>query len=62
MDYPNWRRLKVLGHLRMEDARDVIPGELAKVQLDNYNARSERAVYIDVAAFDWNCPQHITPR
>ena len=22
----------------------------------------ERAVVIEVTAFDWNCPQHITPR
>ena len=25
-------------------------------------ARPERAVRIHLAAFDWNCPQHITPR
>jgi predicted pyridoxine 5'-phosphate oxidase superfamily flavin-nucleotide-binding protein len=62
MDYPNRRRLKILGHLRIEDARDVAPEELAKVALDDYSARIERIVYIDVAAFDWNCPQHITPR
>ena len=23
---------------------------------------AERAIVIDVEAFDWNCPQHITPR
>jgi predicted pyridoxine 5'-phosphate oxidase superfamily flavin-nucleotide-binding protein len=62
MDYPNKRRLKILGHLRIEDAQDVAPEELAKVELDDYKARVERVVYIDVAAFDWNCPQHITPR
>jgi len=62
MDYPNRRRLKVLGHIRVVDAQDVPPAELAKVQLDNYSARIERVVYIDVAAFDWNCPQHISQR
>jgi hypothetical protein len=25
-------------------------------------ARNERVVFIDVVAFDWNCPQHITRR
>jgi hypothetical protein len=25
-------------------------------------AAVERALLIEVAAFDWNCPQHITPR
>ncbi|MHA1566495.1 MAG: pyridoxamine 5'-phosphate oxidase family protein [Alphaproteobacteria bacterium] len=62
MDYPNRRRLKILGHMRIKDAQDVAPEELAKVALDDYRARIERVVYIDVAAFDWNCPQHITPR
>jgi predicted pyridoxine 5'-phosphate oxidase superfamily flavin-nucleotide-binding protein len=62
MDYPNRRRLKILGHMRVEDAADIAAGELAKVVPDNYGARIERVVYIDVAAFDWNCPQHISQR
>ena len=28
----------------------------------DYAARVERALVIDVEAFDWNCPQHITQR
>jgi uncharacterized protein len=28
----------------------------------NYEAKIERAVILRVKAFDWNCPQHITPR
>jgi hypothetical protein len=28
----------------------------------NYAAQPERAFLIDVTGFDWNCPQHITPR
>jgi predicted pyridoxine 5'-phosphate oxidase superfamily flavin-nucleotide-binding protein len=62
MDYPNRRRLKVLGHLRFEDAREAPPGHLAAVALPDYRARIERIVYINVVAFDWNCPQHITRR
>ena len=62
MDYPNRRRLKILGHMRVEDANDVKPDELATVELPEYKARVERVVFIDVAAFDWNCPQHITRR
>ena len=27
-----------------------------------YRARIERFVIFHVVAFDWNCPQHITPR
>ena len=62
MDYPNRRRLKILGHMRVTDAGEVTPEELAAVALDDYRARIERVVTIEVAAFDWNCPQHITPR
>jgi len=62
MDYPNRRRLKVLGHMRVEQARDVPADVLASVELPDYRALVERVVSIDVAAFDWNCPQHITQR
>jgi hypothetical protein len=27
-----------------------------------YEGRVERAVLVTAEAFDWNCPQHITPR
>jgi predicted pyridoxine 5'-phosphate oxidase superfamily flavin-nucleotide-binding protein len=62
MDYTKRRRLKILGHLRVEDAASVDAGMLAAVDLAGYKARVERVVIIDVAAFDWNCPQHITQR
>jgi len=62
MDYPQRRRLKVLGHLRVQDAADVAAEELTRVERPEYKARIERVMYIDVVAFDWNCPQHITPR
>lgn len=62
MDYPNRRRLKILGHMRIEDADAVSQGELDAVALPDYRARIERVVFIDVVAFDWNCPQHITQR
>jgi predicted pyridoxine 5'-phosphate oxidase superfamily flavin-nucleotide-binding protein len=35
---------------------------LNKLKPDNYRARIERGFLIHVEAFDWNCPQHITPR
>jgi len=62
MDYPNRRRLKILGHLRVEDAATADAATLAAVDLAEYKARIERVVTIEVAAFDWNCPQHITRR
>ena len=62
MDYPKRHRLKLLGHMRIEDARTVSPEVLAQVDLPEYKARIERVAFIDVVAFDWNCPQHITRR
>ena len=33
-----------------------------QVELPGYRARIERIAFINVEAFDWNCPQHITRR
>jgi hypothetical protein len=33
-----------------------------KLRTDEQNSRPERAFIISVAAFDWNCPQHIMQR
>ena len=62
MDYPNRRRLKLLGRMRIEDVSNVSPNVLMQVELPDYRARIERVACIDVMAFDWNCPQHITKR
>jgi len=62
MDYPNRRRLKILGHMRVENAQAVPAGDLAAIEVPEYTALVERVVYIDIVAFDWNCPQHISRR
>ncbi len=62
MDYPNQRRLKILGHMCVEDVQAVSADVLAAVDLSDYRAQVERVVFIDVVAFDGNCPQHITQR
>ncbi len=61
MDYPNRRRLKVLGRARLVDAADD-PELVARLHVEGYKARPERAVVITVEALDWNCPQHIPVR
>jgi predicted pyridoxine 5'-phosphate oxidase superfamily flavin-nucleotide-binding protein len=61
MDYPNRRRLKILGRARIVSAEDD-PGLVASLMPEGYKALAERAYIIDVVGFDWNCPQHITPR
>ena len=62
MDYAHRRRIKILGHTRFDDASTAAPELLAAVALPDYRARVERVAMVDVAAFDWNCPQHMTPR
>ncbi|MFT7219137.1 MAG: ferredoxin-NADP reductase [Candidatus Azotimanducaceae bacterium] len=60
MDYPNQRRLKVLGRV------DIVTPENAEVMSlledPEYLAVIEHGIVIHIDAFDWNCPQHITPR
>lgn len=61
VDYPNRRRLKILGHARMVDVK-AAPELVERVSDPSYGARIERGMLITVEGFDWNCPQHITPR
>jgi predicted pyridoxine 5'-phosphate oxidase superfamily flavin-nucleotide-binding protein len=57
MDYPNRRRLKLLGRMAVGEAGDpALDALLAAFP------RAERVLLVTVEAFDWNCPQHITPR
>ncbi|MGJ5817151.1 pyridoxamine 5'-phosphate oxidase family protein [Paludibaculum fermentans] len=61
VDYPRRARLKILGRV------SIFEGEAAKPWMDRVKdprdqAVVERVYVIDVEAFDWNCPQHITPR
>jgi predicted pyridoxine 5'-phosphate oxidase superfamily flavin-nucleotide-binding protein len=61
VDYPRQARLKILGNVQ------ILEGDAAKewterLREPGYKAVIERAYVIKVEAFDWNCPQHITPR
>ena len=61
MDYPQRTRLKILGHARVEDARQH-PSLVATLAEPEIQKGVERIFFIDVVSFDWNCPKHITPR
>jgi predicted pyridoxine 5'-phosphate oxidase superfamily flavin-nucleotide-binding protein len=61
MDYPAKTRLKIMGHARIEDARQH-PELVAQLATSEERESIERLFFIDVVGFDWNCPQHITPR
>ena len=60
MDYPNQRRLKLLGHARMVSNAEE-PDLFNRLQVET-TAKVERGIVIGLEGFDWNCPQHITPR
>ena len=57
LDYARRKRLKLWGHAQIVEDRDVI-GLLH----DGTGPKVERGIVIRVAAFDWNCPQHIPIR
>ena len=57
MDYPRKARLKVQGHATLVAADDV-----PEVFHTEGQGRVERIMTIRITAFDWNCPQFITPR
>lgn len=61
MDYATRRRLKIIARARIVDAGDD-PEQIAALADPEYPATPERAVFLDVVAFDWNCPQHIPQR
>ncbi len=61
MDYPNRQRLKIFARIEILQTADA-PELIAKLENANYPAKIERAMILRVEAFDWNCPQHITPR
>jgi len=61
MDYTRRARLKV--YARVEQvALDADPALTELVTVPDYKAKLERIFRVRLEAFDWNCPQHITPR
>jgi uncharacterized protein len=61
VDYPNQARLKILGRA------EILTGEPAREWIERLRDPADKSVIervfmIRIEAFDWNCPQHITPR
>jgi len=61
MDYAQRRRLKILARARVVGA-GTDAALVERVEDPSYRARIERVFVLEIEAFDWNCPQHITPR
>jgi predicted pyridoxine 5'-phosphate oxidase superfamily flavin-nucleotide-binding protein len=62
MDYVGQQRLKILGRTKILEGNEEAQELIAKLRTSERNAFTERAFVIRIEAFDWNCPQHITPR
>lgn len=60
MDYPRKARLKLQGYASVHGIDD--DADLAAQVATGGEGKPERIMVIKVAAFDWNCPQFITPR
>ena len=61
VDYPGQARLKILGRAQ------IFEGDAAREWMERLREPGskdviERVYVIRVEGFDWNCPQHITPR
>lgn len=61
VDYPARTRLKILAKAHIVELTDD-PALYDLLDLADYEFRPERMMVLHVEAYDWNCPQHITPR
>jgi predicted pyridoxine 5'-phosphate oxidase superfamily flavin-nucleotide-binding protein len=61
MDYPHRARLKIFMHVERLEL-DADPALTDFVSDSAYKGRAEQIFRLRLEAFDWNCPQHISPR
>ena len=61
VDYPSRTRLKILARATILELKDH-PEIFNLLNLTDYKFKPERMMVFEVEAYDWNCPQHITPR
>lgn len=61
VDYPSRTRLKIYAKALIVELKDD-PSLYSLLDLNQYKFRPERMMVFHIEAYDWNCPQHITPR
>lgn len=61
VDYARQARLKIYAEAEVVELTDR-PDLFARVTPADYEHKPERLILLHVQAYDWNCPQHITPR
>jgi uncharacterized protein len=62
MDYPYQTRLKILGRVEVHEHDSEAAALIQSFRSKEDSGVIERVILIHVEGFDWNCPQHITPR
>lgn len=62
VDYPNKRRLKLLGNASIYVLAELPEHLLSVVSQTDEKETIESIVEIQLEAFDWNCSQHLMPR
>lgn len=61
ISYPHRARLKIYAKARIVAVEDD-PDLFGQIDPSDYKHKPERIMVLDIQAYDWNCPQHITPR
>jgi hypothetical protein len=61
VDYPARARLKIYAKAEITELKDN-PELFELLDLKDYSFRPERMMVLHIEAYDWNCPQHITPK
>ncbi len=61
VDYPASSRLKIYARAEIIELKDD-PSLYDSLNLKGYKFRPERMMVLNIEAYNWNCPQHITPR
>lgn len=61
VDYPSRSRLKILARAEIVELKDN-PALFETLNVRDYKNKPERMMLLHIEAYDWNCPQHITPR
>jgi len=61
VSYPMQARLKIYAEAEVIEISDN-PDLYDLLKPEDYKFRPERMLIFHIKAYDWNCPQHITPR
>ena len=61
VSYPQRARLKIYAKAKIVELKDN-EALYDSLKPEDYKFRPERMLVFEIQAYDWNCPQHITPR